>query len=243
MNPILRVVRVVKRFGGVTAVDDVSFTLGCRQIVGLIGANGAGKTTLFSMIAGQNLPTSGEIYLGDERIDGLPPYKVNRQGVARTFQIVRPFRSMSVLDNVLVGARYGAGSSRTAGEARAEAWRILEETELKEKAHELAGTLTLAGHKRLEVAKALATRPQVLLLDEVCAGLTPSESASAVEMIRRVHRERSLSVVLVEHVLKVVMDLCHHVIALDNGRKIADASPDAVRNDRRVIDSYLGSRA
>jgi branched-chain amino acid transport system ATP-binding protein len=231
---------VVKRFGGVVAVNDVSARVESGDLVGLIGANGAGKTTLFSIIAGHQAPTSGEVVFDGTSLTGVRPDRVSALGIARTFQIVRPFRNLTVLENVETAAMFGARQA-SAGEAREIALAILEELGLAGRASQLAGELTLAGRKRLEMARALATRPRLLLLDEVLAGLTPTELEPAVEIVRRIHAERNVTIVMVEHVLSAVMRLCQRVIVLHHGEKIAEGTPAAVASDPAVIKAYIGA--
>lgn len=243
MAALLQVDNVVKRFGGVTAVDDVSLSVDEAEMVGLIGANGAGKTTLFSMISGHVPPSEGSIRFDGRRINGLPVHQVCRRRIARTYQIVRPFRNLTVLENVLVGAMFGSRRESSDPKAKREAMSLLEELGLAERAHSLASELTLAGHKRLEVARALATEPRLLLLDEVFAGLTPSEVDDAMNLVQGIAKERALSVILVEHVLKVVMRLCPRIIVLHHGVKIAEGDPQAISTDAKVIEAYLGDRS
>ena len=240
MAALLRVENVAKRFGGVTAVDDVSFTVGSREMIGLIGANGAGKTTLFRMISGHLQPSKGSIYFDNQRIDGLPLHQINRRGVACTYQIVRPFRNLTVLENVLVGAMFGSRREKRKTKATRAALQILDELGLASRAYIPASELTLAGHKRLEVARALATMPRMLLLDEVFAGLTPVETEDAMVKVQQLANNRGLTIILVEHVLRVVMKLCSRIIVLHHGKKISEGDPRAVSNDAAVIEAYLG---
>jgi branched-chain amino acid transport system ATP-binding protein len=207
-----------------------------------MGANGAGKTTAFSLIAGTQRPTDGEIWFDGKRVDGKPAYAAARMGIARTFQIVRPFGGLRVIDNLIVAALYGRAreSSRSVAEDRAR--EILGEVGLGREAARLAQTLTLAERKRLEVARALATGPRLLLLDEVLAGLTATEVAQALDMIRAVHRSQNLTLVVIEHVMRALTQLCQRIVVLHHGEKIAEGSPAAILADQRVIDSYLGKR-
>jgi len=227
---------VTKRFGGLVATDSVSFSLGAGEILGLIGPNGAGKTTLFNCIAGFFAPTEGEILLEGQVIAGRPPERVAALGVARTFQIVRIFRSLTVVENVMVGAMLREKRVRA---AEAIAVETLAFTGLERRAHEPASLLTVAEQKRLEVARALATRPRLLLLDEVMAGLTPSEVQEAVDLVRRI-RARGIACVIVEHVMEGIMPLADRILVLDRGRKIAEGPPAAVAADPAVIAAYLG---
>lgn len=240
---LLEVRGVTKRFGGLIALDNVAFEVEGGEIVGLMGANGAGKTTLFSLIAGNQRPDAGNIVFDGTRIDGLRPDQISRRGVARAFQIVRPFAGMTVLENVTVGALYGAGREASTARAEERARAVLEEVGLADRSSQPAATLTLAGRKRLEIARALAARPRLLLLDEVMAGLTPAEVADALDMIRGIHKRHGLTLVVIEHVMRALMRLCERIVVLHHGAKIAEGSPERVANDRRVIEAYLGERA
>ena len=233
---LLEYKQVAKYFGGLRAIEDVSFSVGSGEIVGLIGPNGAGKTTLFSMASGFLKPTRGEIRFRDRRIDGSNPPAVCRMGLARTFQIVRPFGDMSVLDNVMVGA-FLHHPDRAA--ARRAALVVLERVGMADRHDQSARTLTLAGRKRLEVAKALATQPKLLLLDEVMAGLTPVETAGMMDLIRSV-RSDGVTVLLVEHNIQATMQLSDRIVVIHHGRKICDATPAEVAADPEVIAAYLG---
>jgi branched-chain amino acid transport system ATP-binding protein len=239
---LLRLNGVSRRFGGVVAVDSVGFSIEAREIVGLMGANGAGKTTLFSLIAGNLQPSAGEIMFYDRRIDRLRPDQISGLGVARTFQIVRPFAGLTVLENVAIGALFGSSREKSMARANADARAVLEEVGLVDRADDYASSLNLSGRKRLEIARALATNPKLLMLDEVMAGLTPTEGADAVAMIRRLHEARNLTVIVVEHVMGILMDLCPRIVVLHHGALIAEGSPSEVANDPLVIDSYLGTR-
>ena len=232
---------VVKRFGGLVAVNAVDFEVRRAEIFGLIGPNGAGKTTLFRCISGMYAPTSGSIRLRGKEIGGLAAHVVCARGVVTTHQIVRPFLEMNVRRNVLVGVLYGRSGLRGA-RADAEVQRILEFTELAPHEHIAAKSLTLARRKRLEVARALATRPDVLLLDEVAAGLNPTESARMVELIRRI-RDAGVTIVMVEHVMKAIMSVSDRIMVMDLGAKIAEGAPAEIAKDQRVIKAYLGQEA
>jgi branched-chain amino acid transport system ATP-binding protein len=236
----LVVTRVVKTFRGLRAVDDASFEVPDHAIVALIGPNGAGKTTLFNVIAGVFSPDSGEVLWNGQRISGLRPDRVCARGVGRTFQIVRPFLGLSVLENVTVGALRWA---RTTAEAQRESGEILERLGLAPKASLPAASLTLPERKWLEVARALATRPRLLLLDEVMAGLRPTEAEQMVRVFRELHRERELTILLIEHVMRAVMALSHDVVVLRQGKVIAHGTPEQVVRDPVVLESYLGEEA
>jgi branched-chain amino acid transport system ATP-binding protein len=235
-SPLLEVQGLTKRFGGLVANEDVSFSLAAGEILGLIGPNGAGKTTLFNSLAGFFAPTAGTIRFEGQPIAGLPPERIAARGIARTFQIVRIFRSMTVVENVMVGAMLRTKAVRAAE-------RLAEETlafaGLERRAQDPAGQLTVAEQKRLEVARALATSPKLLLLDEVMAGLTPSEVQGAVDLVRRI-RARGVACVVVEHVMEGIMPLADRILVLDNGRKIAEGPPEGVARDPAVIGAYLG---
>jgi branched-chain amino acid transport system ATP-binding protein len=238
MTALLTVEAVSKRFRGLLAVDRVSFTVPQGAIFAIIGANGAGKTTLFNIIAGALTPNGGTITFAGKPVDGLPPDAVCRRGIARTFQIVRPFPALSVEDNVTVGALL---HRRDVGAARAHTRDLLRQLDLFDKRHRLASTLTLPDRKRLEVARALATGPQLLLLDEVMAGLRPTETDRMVAILRALNRETGLTILLIEHVMRAVMALASRVLVLDHGVAIAEGAPEAVVRDPAVVQSYLGA--
>lgn len=231
---------VVKSFRGLRAIDDASFEVPDHAIVALIGPNGAGKTTLFNVIAGVYAPDSGEVTWDGQRISGMRPDLICARGVGRTFQIVRPFLGLTVLENVTVGALRWA---RDASEARRESAEILERLGLGSKASSQASSLTLPERKCLEVARALATRPRLLLLDEVMAGLRPTEAEQMVRVFREIHRERGLTILLIEHVMRAVMALSHDVVVLRQGKVIAHGTPEQVVRDPLVRQAYLGEEA
>ena len=239
MAPLLQVERSTKRFGGLIANRDVSLAIEPGEIVGLIGPNGAGKTTLFNCISGALHPDEGRIVLDGADITHARPERVCRLGIARTWQVVRSFGRMTVLENVVCGAF--RRTSRVAA-ARARALELLAFTGLAGKEHVVAAALTLADKKRLEITRALATSPRLLLLDEAMSGLTPFETAAAVELVRRIHSELGLAICVVEHVMEVVMPLSHRVVVLDHGEKLTEGPPAKVARDERVITAYLGDR-
>jgi branched-chain amino acid transport system ATP-binding protein len=234
---ILRVERVSKSFRGLRAVKDASFDLTEGEVNALIGPNGAGKTTIFNLIAGVYAPDSGSIYFRSRKIDGLRPDEVCAAGVGRTFQIVKPFAGLSVLDNVIVG---GLLRERSTANARALSRSILEQLGLGAKAHLPASSLTLPDRKRLEVARALATRPRLLLLDEVMAGLRPTECDQMVAVFREINRADGLTILLIEHVMRAVMALAGHIGVLHHGEVIARGTPAEVVRNPAVLECYLG---
>lgn len=234
----MEISNVTKRFGGLLAVNDVSLTVDENQIVGLIGPNGAGKSTLFATIAGYYKPDGGSIKFCGDEIGGLPPEAVAQKGIARTFQIVRPFGTLSVLENVMVGAFLRDKNRKT---AQSWAEEVLEFMGLADKRNAVGTALTIADKKRLELARAYATKPRFLLLDEVMAGLTPKEAQEAVGLIRKINSQ-GITVFVVEHVMEVVMPISHHVVVLDGGRLIASGPPEDVAQNEAVIKAYLGER-
>jgi branched-chain amino acid transport system ATP-binding protein len=237
---LLAIEAVSKSFGGLQALHDISFAAEAGEILGIMGANGAGKTTLFSLIAGHDRPSAGTIRFAGKRIDGLRPDLICRGGIARTFQIVRPFASMSVFDNVLAAALFGVRQERNRARAAAHAHNILDEIGLASRAADPASTLTLAGQKRLEIARALATAPRLILLDEVMAGLTGTEVNEFLAMLRQVKSRRELTILVVEHVMQALMQLSDRVVVLHHGELIAQGAPQVVAADERVIAAYLG---
>jgi branched-chain amino acid transport system ATP-binding protein len=237
MATLLEVRGVTKRFGGLVANKDVSFTIDTGEIVGLIGPNGAGKTTLFNCVTGYMHPEEGQIRFGGADITHAHPARVCGRGIARTWQVVRTFGRMTVLDNVICGALKRTNRVK---EARARAVRLLDFSGLAGKAELPAATLTLADKKRLEIARALATEPRMLLLDEAMSGLTPAETAEAVQLVRRIHGELGVALCVVEHVMEVVMPLSQRVIVLDYGQKLVEGPPQEIVRNEQVIRAYLG---
>ncbi len=236
---MLQVRALTKAFRGLTAVRDVSFDVADNEIVALIGPNGAGKTTCFNMISGALRPTAGTVMLGDEIVVGLPPEQIAMKGLVRTFQIVRPMRTMTVLENAMIGA-----FARTADVSQAmdTAFRSIARVGLQNKAAALAGSLTLPDRKMLELARAIAAGPRLLLLDEVMAGLRAAESDRIVDIIRMLKAE-GMTVLLIEHIMRVVMALADRVVVLHHGETLAEGKPSEIGADPKVIESYLGKRA
>lgn len=237
---ILELKGLTQRFGGLIAVNDVDLSVEAGEIVGLIGPNGAGKTTVVNLITGVFKPSSGTVTFKGRRLDGLKPYQISRMGVARTYQVVQPFPEMSVLENVMAPAIFAAGASSKAEATRA-ADEAIDFLGLKDLRDTLASELTLAERKRLELAKSLAMKPEVLLLDEVNAGLNPAEIEIALEMIRAI-AARGVTIILIEHLMKVVMSLCSRIVVLHHGAKIAEGKPDEITKNEKVIQAYLGNR-
>jgi branched-chain amino acid transport system ATP-binding protein len=240
-EPLLSVRALTKRFGGLVALKAVSFDVAPGEIFGVIGPNGAGKTTLFSCLTGSQRPTSGSVNLRGERLDGLPVWAAAHRGLVRTHQIVRPFREMTVADNVAVGARFGRGRRRGADE-RDRVREILARTGLAARALSLAGTLTLGDLKRLEIARALATEPDVLCLDEVMGGLNPAEINAAMALVREL-RESGLTILLIEHHVHAVVGLSDRILVLNFGERIAEGRPEEALRDPAVVAAYLGDAA
>ena len=233
---LLKVESITKRFGGLVAVSDLSLSVAKGEILGVIGPNGAGKTTAFNMIAGYYEPTEGQVFFNGENITGLRPDQVCKKGLARTFQVVKPFPQLSVLDNVVVGAYIHTNDS---DEARQKSKEILDFLGMGSMVEMLAGGLPIAMRKRLEIAKALATEPQMLLLDEAMAGLRPTETDEVIELVRRVSQQ-GVALMLVEHVMRVIMSLADRIVVIHHGEKIAEGEPEAVVRDKTVVDAYLG---
>ncbi len=233
---ILDVRNMTKDFGGLRAVDHLSLEIEQGQILGLIGPNGAGKSTAFNCIAGVFPPTEGEIFFNGQKINGTRPWTLCKQGLARTFQIVKPFASKSVLYNVMVGAF--ATTDKTA-EAEAGALEVLQALHFEDKKDMRAGNLTIADRKRLEIARALATRPQILLLDEVMAGLRPAEVDEMVAIIKGL-RDRGITIFVIEHIMRAIMALSDRIVVIQFGKKISEGTPDEVASDENVIKAYLG---
>jgi branched-chain amino acid transport system ATP-binding protein len=240
MTALLSLQRVSKRFRGLVAVDAVSFEVPEGALFAVIGPNGAGKTTLFNMIAGAMTADDGTITFAGEPIGGLTPDAVCRRGIGRTFQLVRPFPALSVEDNVMVGALL---RRRDLGSAREHAQALLRRLDLFDRRRQIAATLTLSDRKRLEVARALATEPRLLLLDEVMAGLRPAETDRMVATLRELNRESGLTILLIEHVMRAVMAVASRVLVLDHGTAIAQGAPEAIVRNPAVVQSYLGQSA
>lgn len=252
---ILEMTKISQEFGGLRAVDTVSLGVFPREIFGIIGPNGAGKTTLFNVITGIYQPTEGQLLFLGRRIDGLAPYNIARLGIGRTFQNIRLFNKLSVLDNVRVG-RFGVtrsgfwssllglpGGRREEKETEARAGELLEMVDLTGRRHEYAENLAYGEQRRLEIARALALEPSLLLLDEPGAGMNAGEKDELMVFIRRIRDQLNLTIILVEHDMNLVMNICERIAVLDYGRKIAEGTPAEVKNDERVIQSYLGAGA
>jgi len=231
--------KVTKYFGGLAAVSNVDFHVDQGEIFGLIGPNGAGKTTLFNLVSAALVLKSGAIKFKGERISGLKPYQICRKGVARTFQSVKIFGNIPVRENILLGALFGTPTTMSAPNAANQAAELLDFVGLSQMSALPARELTLVNQKRLEVATALATKPELLLLDELMAGLTPTETAEAMELVTRI-RDRGIAIFMIEHVMKAIMGVCGRIMVLHHGEKIAEGTPQEISTSKKVVEVYLG---
>jgi len=238
MSKMLEVTGLTKKFGGLTAVNNVSINVEKGEIVGLIGANGAGKTTLFNMVAGEFPPTEGKIVFNGKEIQGNPGYKMCHMGIGRTYQIVKPFSSLTVLDNVVVGALLKDSNVKR---AREKARKVIDLVGLGYRAYVVGADLNLPELKRLELARALATDPELLLLDEVMAGLNPADSDKMIELVKEINKT-GITIIIIEHVMKAIMRLSDRIYVLNQGCLIAQGKPEEVSNDPEVIKSYFGEK-
>lgn len=237
--PILEGEGVTKYFGGLAAVSNVDFCVDRGELVGLIGPNGAGKTTLFNLISGALVPKSGTIKFNNEAITGLKPHRICRKGIARTFQSVKVFPEMPVIANVLLGSRFGRSKPVSADDAEEESVGFIAMAGLIDDIEESAKNLTLAKRKRLELARALATKPQLLLLDEMMAGLNPTEVAEAMDLVTMI-RFMGITVFMIEHVMKAIMNVCDRIMVLHHGEMLAEGTPSEITKNKTVIEAYLG---
>lgn len=238
---ILNVEGLFKSFAGLMAIRELSLTVGEGEILGLIGPNGSGKTTFFNLVTGFLRPDGGRIKFKGKDITGLKPHRICQAGIARTFQLVKPFTEMTALQNVIAGRTYGSKPLRSIKQARLESEELLEFTGLSRKGSVEAGRLGLVDRKRLELARALATKPDMLLLDETMSGLTPAETEDAIRLIKDI-RDSGITVMLVEHVMKVVLGMSDRIIVINVGEKIADGKPQEITGNKAVIAAYLGKR-
>ena len=241
-NPaaLLSVRGLGKTYGGLVALHNVSFDVGAGQIVGIMGANGAGKTTLFSLIAGNTHPTAGQIHFEGQPIVGLRADQICRRGVARTFQIVKPFPMLTVLENLRTAAMFGKAQIHDRDAADAASRTVLQEVGLAPMEQQLASTLTLSGQKRLEIARAVATGARLIMLDEVMAGLTPTEVAQMLQTLRHLQATRGFTLLVIEHVMRALMELCGHIVVLHHGELIAQGKPAEIAENPDVLSVYFG---
>jgi len=237
MNQILKVEGVTKIFGGIRALYRVGLHVGEKEILGLIGPNGSGKTTLINVITGVYKPSEGEVLYNGENLVGLSPHQIAEKGIVRTFQLTRPFGNLSAIDNVIVGSLLKSNDTR---EAREKSIETLEMVGLGDHLHVLSKDLTTGNRKRLELARALTMEPSLMLLDESLAGLTSAEMRENLALLKRIRSERGISMIVVEHVVKAVMDVSDRIVVLDAGEKIAEGDPQSIANNEKVIEVYLG---
>jgi branched-chain amino acid transport system ATP-binding protein len=237
---IIEVIGISKNFGGLRALHDITFTLKTGEILGLIGPNGAGKTTLFNIIAGTFPPSSGTVVFDGDDITSLGSREICHKGISRTYQLVRPFSSLTVYENVLVGFYFGKPENLPSGSLEGDARELLGLTGLLSKANTPAKNLTLVGRKQLEIARALATRPRVLLLDEAISGLNPAETETVMGLIREIQK-RGTTLIMIEHIMKAVMGLSDRILVLNFGELIAEGTPDQISKNKAVIEAYLGA--
>lgn len=237
----LEVEKLTKSFGGLMAIRELDISVEKGEIMGLIGPNGSGKTTLFNLITGFLKPDKGKLEFRGQRINGLKPHRVCETGITRTFQLVKPFTEMPVVKNVMVGRIYGRRAAQSLLQADRESREILEFVGLGDKSELIAGNLTLPDRKRLELARALATKPDLLLLDEMMAGLNPVEVASAIQLVRNI-RDLGTTVIMVEHIIRAVLDISTRIVVINFGEKIAEGKPQEIIKNPKVVEAYFGSR-